>query len=103
MAEKTKTITVGENQISVDDLPKDTRLMIDFMDRLAEEFEELEKKVQEVNEDFSFKLSTLNMARNQAQLQLQNMVREFLQQQVTAEPEEDKSEMEDNVETENAE
>lgn len=107
MAEKTKVITVGENQINVADLPKETRLMIEFMDKLAEEFEALEQRVQDVNEQFSFELSTLNMARNQAQLQLQNMVMEFLQKQVTAAPEEDggKHEVEvtEDKETENAE
>jgi len=99
MAEKTKQITVGENQINVEDLPKEVRLMVDFIDQLAVKFEELEVEVKEINDEFSFRLSTLNMARSQAQMQLQSMVMDFLQKQATAAPKDEEDvEGDDNAE-----
>lgn len=100
MVEKTKVISVGETQINVEDLPKNVRLLVDFNDQLVERTEETEAEYRQISEDFSFKLSTLAMARNQAQLQLQNMIMEFLQEQATAAPTEEDVESSEEVSTE---
>jgi cupin superfamily acireductone dioxygenase involved in methionine salvage len=101
MAEPTTTISMGDDKINVADLPKDIRTLVNFLDKLANEQETLETEVKEINEEYGYKLSKMHLARQHGQIQLQTMMKEFLQRQVTTNAEEEtNSDDNDGVENE---
>jgi hypothetical protein len=92
MAEKTKIFEVDGTKVNVEDLPREIRVLVDFFDRLAQDMEDSNEELNNIQEEFSYKLSMLNMARNHTYLQLQQQIMEYLQKQVTSKNEEEEPE-----------